>query len=128
MANLCVPYATLERGYEACLPLLDRSVYPEDEYPFGQWDYQVFYEEDFARAIQPFDANPTNAIKVVSRKGMLEMRGKVWRNATIRRDGGWFGGAAEAPDLPLDAIVLSEADLSVYAAALTRNGFFGPGS
>ena len=86
------------------------------------------FEEDFARAIQPFDANPTNAIKVVSRKGMPEMRGKVWRNATIRRDGGWFGGAAEAPDLPLDAIVLSEADLSVYAAALTRNGFFGPGS
>ena len=126
VANLCVPYATLERGYEACLPLLDRSVYPVDEYPFGQWDYQVFYEEDFARAIQPMDANPTNAIKVVSRKGMPEMRGKVWRTATIRRDGGWFGGAAEAPELPLDAVVLSEADLSVFVAALTRNGFFGP--
>ena len=126
VANLCVPYATLDRGYEACLPLLDRSVYPEDDYPFGQWDYQVFYEEDFAHAIKTFDANPRNAVKVVSRKGMPEMRGKVWRTATVRRDGGWFGGAAEGPDLPLEGGVLSEADLSVFTAALTRNGFFGP--
>ncbi|MGC1442159.1 MAG: alpha/beta hydrolase [Burkholderiaceae bacterium] len=128
VANLCVPYATLERGYKAMLPLVDRALYPEDEYPYGQWDYQAFYEEDFAGAIKPFDANPTTAVKVVSSKGMPAMRGKVWRNATIRRDGGWFGGAPEAPDLPLDTGVLTEADLSAYAAALTRNGFFGPAS
>ncbi|MEM7407663.1 MAG: alpha/beta fold hydrolase, partial [Pseudomonadota bacterium] len=128
VANLCVPYGTLERGYEAMLPLLDRTVYPEDEYPYGQWDYQAFYEQDFARAIAPFDANPANAVKVVSRKGLPEMRGKVWRNAKIRRDGGWFGGAAEAPDLPLEGGVLNETDLSIYAEALSRNGFFGPGS
>ena len=42
VANLCVPYHTLEYGLEACLPLVDRSDYPEDEFPAGQWEYQLF--------------------------------------------------------------------------------------
>jgi hypothetical protein len=25
------------------IPLVDRSVYPEAEFPAGQWDYQLFY-------------------------------------------------------------------------------------
>ena len=128
VANLCVPYATLERGLEACLPLIDRSLYPADEYPYGQWDYQAFYEEDFAKAIAPFDANPYNAVKALFRKGSPKGRGKVWRNALIRRQDGWFGGAAEPPDVPRDDDVVSEAELSAYAAALARNGFFGPSS
>ena len=128
VANLCVPYATLEFGYKACLPLLNRTLYPEDEYPFGQWDYQAFYEENFAKAILPFDAHPTNAVKAMFRKGLPDMRGKVWRNAVMRRDNGWFGGANEPPDVPRDGDVISEADLSAYAAALTRTGFFGGAS
>src|SRR5271156_2694488 len=33
VANLCVPYYSLERGLDAVLPLIDRKVYPEDLYP-----------------------------------------------------------------------------------------------
>ncbi len=44
----------------------------------------------------------------------------------IRRNGGWFGPAGEAPDIPRDDDVISAEDLSVYADALARNGFFGP--
>jgi hypothetical protein len=33
-----------------------------------------------------------------------------------------------APEFPRDADVVTEEDLQVYAAALTRNGFFGPDS
>src|SRR6266581_1458488 len=38
VANLCVPY--LARGFapQNLLPLVDRSVYPADQYPAGQWD------------------------------------------------------------------------------------------
>ena len=46
----------------------------------------------------------------------------------IRRNGGWFGGLGEAPDLPHDADVVSEEDLAAYAEALGRNTFFGPNS
>ena len=45
----------------------------------------------------------------------------------VRMAGGWFGGGA-CPDLPRDPDVLTEADMEAYAAALTRNGFFGPDS
>lgn len=46
----------------------------------------------------------------------------------MRRDGGWFGGAGRAPDVPLDTDLLTEEDLDRYASALQTNGFFGPDS
>ena len=128
VANLCVPYYTLERGLDACLGLIDRNIYPEDEFPLGQWEYQRFYEENFATAIAPFDADPMKAIKALFRGGDPAGKNKPSRTAFVRRDGGWFRGAAEPPDVPRDADVINEADLSAYSAALGRNGFFGPSS
>ncbi|MCA8928152.1 MAG: alpha/beta hydrolase [Alphaproteobacteria bacterium] len=128
VANLCVPYGALDRGLEPALPLIDRSVYPEAEFPVGQWEYQRFYEENFAAAIAPFDADPYRAVKALFRSGSAKGLGQASRTAFVRRDGGWFGGADLPPDVPRDAAVVSEADLSVYAAALARTGFFGPSS
>ena len=128
VANLSVPYYTLERGLDALLGLIDRNVYPEDAFPMGQWEYQRFYEENFAAAIAPFDADPTKAIKALFRGGDPAGRDKPSRTAHVRKDGGWFRGAAEPPDVPRDADVISESDLCAYSAALTRNGFFGPSS
>ena len=51
VANLCVPYYTLERGLDHTLVLVDRNLYPESEFPAGQWDYMRYYEESFAEAI-----------------------------------------------------------------------------
>ena len=42
--------------------------------------------------------------------------------------GGGLFGRTELPDVPIDTDVISEEDLSVYASALERNGFFGPSS
>ena len=128
VANLCVPYYSLERGLDACLDLIDRNTYPEDEFPLGQWEYQRFYEENFAAAIAPFDANPMMAIKALFRKGDVNGKNKPSRTSFVRRDGGWFRGAGEPPDVPRDGDIISEVDLCAYAAALTRNGFFGPSS
>ena len=128
VANLSVPYYSLERGLDACLGLINRDIYAEDEFPAGQWEYQRFYEENFAAAIAPFDADPTNAIKALFRGGDLSGKNKPSRTAFVRRDGGWFRGAAVPPDVPRDPDVISEEDLCAYAAALARNGFFGPSS
>ena len=128
VANLSVPYYTLERGLDALLGLIDRNIYPENEFPLGQWEYQRFYEENFAAAIAPFDADPMKAIKALFRGGDPAGKDKPSRTAFVRRDGGWFRGAAEPPDVARDSDVISEADLCAYAAALTRNGFFGPSS
>ena len=128
VANLCVPY--MARGFcvETLMPLVDRRVYPEAEYPVGQWDYQLFYRENFDKARQAFEADVASTVKALFRKGSPAGRGKPSRTASVRRNGGWFGPLGKAPPLPLDADVLSEADLAVYAEALGRNGFFGPDS
>lgn len=128
VANLCVPYGGLEKGVKACLPLVDRATYPQDEFPYGQWEYMRFYEDHFAAAIAPFDANPYNAVKALFRKGVPGFDRRKWRSAHVYKDGGWFGGAAEPPDLPRDDDVVGEAELRVYAEALGRNGMFGPSS
>ena len=124
VASLCVPYIpgfTLEER----LPLIDRSIYPEAEYPVGQWDYQYFYVENFEKAHTDFEANIHNVVKALFRKGDPARVGKPAPTAMVRKAGGWFGGKP-CPDLPRDADVLTEQDLEAYTAALTRNGFFGP--
>ncbi|MGH8597876.1 MAG: alpha/beta fold hydrolase [Gammaproteobacteria bacterium] len=128
VANLCVPYWTIEHGLDGLLPLIDRRVYPENEYPAGQWDYQFFYLENFARATQVFAADPYRTMKLFLRKGDPAGSGKPAFTSSVRRNGGWFGPLDAAPDLPRDDDLVSEADLQVYAHALARNGFFGPDS
>ncbi|MSP03029.1 MAG: alpha/beta hydrolase [Acetobacteraceae bacterium] len=128
VANLCVPYFPKGFGPRAVAELIDRSVYPEAEFPAGQWEYQLFYRENFDKAHTVFEANVPATVKALFRKGDPAGKGKPSRTAFVRKDGGWFGGRPAAPDLPLDVDVLTEADMNVYAAALTRNGFSGPDS
>lgn len=123
VANLCVPYVPNGRFFD----LIDRTVYSEDEYPAGQWDYQLFYLESFETARSGFEANVEGTVKLLFRKGDPSGAGKPAVTASIRRNGGWFPGGA-APDLPKDDDVLTEQDFRAYSAALKRNGFFGPDS
>ncbi len=123
-----MPYFPKGFGPLSFGPLIDRTLYPEDTFPAGQWEYQEFYQENFANACAAFEANTRNTVKALFRKGSAAARGQPARTAMVRRDGGWFGGAGQAPDVPVDADVLTEADLSAYTAALERNGFFGPDS
>jgi pimeloyl-ACP methyl ester carboxylesterase len=127
VASLCLPYLAAGFTLENMVPLVDRSVYPEAEYPVGQWDYQLFYEENFENARKGFEANIRNVVKALFRKGDPNAVGKPGRLAAVRKAGGWFGGGA-CPDVPRDSDVITEADLEAYTAALTRNGFFGPDS
>jgi soluble epoxide hydrolase / lipid-phosphate phosphatase len=126
VANLCVPYGTLERSWEATIALVDRDVYPEDRFPVGQWDYQLYYQEHFERATAVMDANPYNLVKALFRKGNPSQAGQPALTGSTRAMGGWFGGADEAPDIRPDHDVVSDEDLATYAEALGRNGFAGP--
>jgi pimeloyl-ACP methyl ester carboxylesterase len=124
VASLCVPYI---KGFtlEERLPLIDRKVYPEAEYPVGQWDYQYFYAENFEKAHKDFEKDVRRVVKTLFRKGNPDGAGKPAFTASIRKNGGWFGGGPW-PDLPRDDDVITEQDLEAYTAALTKNGFFGP--
>jgi pimeloyl-ACP methyl ester carboxylesterase len=124
VASLCVPYI---KGFtlEERLPLIDRKVYPEAEYPVGQWDYQYFYAENFEKAHKDFEKDIRRVVKTLFRKGNPDGAGKPAFTAGVRKRGGWFGDGPW-PDLPRDEDVITEQDLEAYTAALTKNGFFGP--
>ena len=109
VANLCVPYIPDGFGPANVIPLVNRDVYPEAEFPAGQWEYQLFYQESFPAARQAFETDVRATVKALFRRGNPEGRGKPSRTALVRREGGWFGGAGRAPDLPRDAGVLTEA-------------------
>lgn len=128
IANLCVPYLPGGFGPQSFLPLVDRSVYPEAQYPAGQWDYQLFYEESFDTARRHFEADVASTLKALFRKGNPALKGKPSRTSDVRRRGGWFAPLERAPPVPLDSDVISEEDLAVYVSGLERNGFFGPDS
>jgi pimeloyl-ACP methyl ester carboxylesterase len=126
VANLCVPYVPDGFAPETIIPLVDRSIYPEDQFPAGQWDYQLFYRENFEAAHRGFDANVRKMVKLAFRAGSPDGKGKPAATAFTRANGGWFGQAGVAPDFPRDESVLTEEDEHRYVAALERNGFFGP--
>ncbi|HEY2708688.1 MAG TPA: alpha/beta hydrolase [Caulobacteraceae bacterium] len=128
IANLCVPYIPDGFAPANIIPLVDRAIYPKAEYPAGQWDYQLFYEENFDKARSTFEADCAATVKLLFRAGSEAGAGQPAATSMTRKNGGWFGPLTSAPDLPRDESVLTEADVEAYASALKRNGFFGPDS
>ena len=127
VVNLCVPYLAHGFMLQKFLPLVDRSIYPEAQYPYGQWEYMRFYEESFEEATAGFEADIGKVVKLLFRAGSPDGRGKPAVTAHVRNQGGWFPGGI-VPDLPIDTTVLTEEDYRKYVAALSRTGFFGPNS
>ena len=127
-ANLCVPYIPDGFAPQAIIPLVDRKLYPEADYPAGQWDYQLFYEENFEAARAGFEADVKATVKLLFRAGNPAGAGQPAVTSSVRKNGGWFGPLPAAPDLPMDTSVLTEEDYWKYVAGLERNGFFGPDS
>jgi pimeloyl-ACP methyl ester carboxylesterase len=128
IATMCVPYATIERGFDALLPLINRELYPESVYPFGNWEYMRFYEEAFSKASDSMESNVEATIKALFRASNPDGRGKPSVMSQVRRNGGWFGGKGTAPDMPRDDRLLTERDLRAYVSAYVRTGFFGTNS
>jgi len=128
-AALCVPYLPDGFTLDAVTPLIDRDIYPEDQFPLGQWEYQKFYHDDFDTARSGFDGDVRSAVRLLFRTGDASGRGQPAATAFTRRNGGWFGpGGKTAPQVPRDAAVLTQEDEHAYVASLERNGFFGPDS
>lgn len=126
--NLCVPYLAKGLALDNLMPLVDRTIYPESQFPAAQWEYMRFYEESFEKARSLLEADIPNVVKLFFRAGNPDGRGKPAVSAFVRKSRGWFGGAEKPPALPIDPAILSEEDYHKYVAALQRNGFFGPDS
>ncbi|KAF6816628.1 epoxide hydrolase [Colletotrichum sojae] len=125
---MAVPYYALELGIEALVALSDRELYPKDEYPLAQWDYQAFHIEQPEASDTQLGSNVPNTVKALFRAGSAETYGKPSFTAQMRKLGGWFGGLPSAPDTPFETTLFKD-DKPAFdriVAEFERNGFAGP--
>jgi pimeloyl-ACP methyl ester carboxylesterase len=118
-----VPYSPESFSLPSLLPLIDRKLYPADQYPDGQWDYYRFYQTHFDQTVTDFDANIPATLAVIYRRGDPASVGKPYRSALVSRNGGWFGSAHRAPDVPPDAMLWPASDFAVLIESFRVRGF-----
>lgn len=128
-AGLAVPAVTIEKGLDELIKHVNRDIYPVDKFPYGQWSYQKFYEENFDKATHFFDADPAAIIRVLYAKGKPENLTKPAITASVTADGGWFGGA-DQPDprfkhIPIEALCIDEETYTDLVEAMQRTTFYG---
>jgi soluble epoxide hydrolase / lipid-phosphate phosphatase len=128
VAALVVPYRTLDRGLTAMLDHVSREVYPEEEFPYAQFDYMAFYETAAQQVTAQFGADPARVESALYRPGDPAILSGRSPRACVTRAGGWFGGSAALPDLPRDAGMLTDEMYNELVTTLTANGFRGPTS
>jgi pimeloyl-ACP methyl ester carboxylesterase len=110
---------------QTIVPLVDRTIYPADRYPDGQWDYYRYYTTHFETAVADLDADKAASLASIFRPGDPAGVGKVAPHATVTRDGGRFGAAHRAPPTRPDPALWPAADFDVLVRSFETNGF-GP--
>lgn len=126
---MCVPYGVIELGLEELIKTVDRDLYPEDQYPHGQWSYQAYYERDFEGASAFFDADIPAMLRASRLKGQPGSEKEPSPLAHVDKNNGWLGGG-DKPDpkfrhIPLEMTVYeSEESYQEFVAAMEKTGFW----
>jgi pimeloyl-ACP methyl ester carboxylesterase len=105
------------------VPLVDRTIYPADQYPDGQWDYYRYYNTHFKTAVDDLDADKAASLASSFRSGDPASVGKIAPLAVVTRKGGRFGAAHRAPPTEPDPAVWPSADFDVLVRAFEATGF-----
>ena len=105
------------------VPLVDRTLYPADQYPDGQWDYFRYYTTHFDAAVGDLDADQAATLASIYRPGSPAAIGKVSPSAMLTRNGGRYGAAHRAPPTQADPTLWPPADFDVLVQAFKGHGF-----
>lgn len=103
--------------------LVDRTLYPADRYPDGQWDYYRYYTTHFASAVADLDADAAATLASVYRSANPGSFGQVAPSASITRNGGRYGSAHRAPPTEPDPALWPPADFAALVQAFAAHGF-----
>lgn len=128
---LCVPYKSIEMGLDHLVSSVDRSIYPEEEYPYGQWDYMAYYEEAFEECVKSYEVNLAGFCKwVYSRPPEPDGYSaadafKPAMTATTRRNRGKFGGTSAPAPEKLPAPLLEGEVFDTFVRATEKTGLWG---
>ena len=121
-----VPYFPTAFALPTLISLVDRELYPANEYPDGPWDYYRFYLTHFDQATSDFDADVRATLAAIYRSGNPAAMGQVYRSAKITSGGGWFGTAHHAPDVTRDPDLWPADDFDALVDAFHTHGFRAP--
>lgn len=111
---------------DTLVSLVDRSIYPAEEYPDGQWDYYRYYQTHFDDAVADLDANVEATLASAYRCGSPADARAVSPLATVTRNGGRFGAAHRAPSTTPDPALWTPQDFRTLVSAFGDHGFRGP--
>ncbi|QOY73660.1 alpha/beta hydrolase [Pseudomonas sp. OST1909] len=123
---ISVPYFPATNALPTLVPLVDRSIYPADTYPDGQWDYYRYYNTHFACAVADLDADKAASLASIYRRGDPANIGKIAANAEVTRKGGRFGQAHRAPLTQPDLALWPPADFAQLVRSFQAQGFRAP--
>lgn len=121
-----VPYFPETNALPTLVPLVDRTIYPSDTFPDGQWDYYRYYTTHFESAVADLDADKAASLGSIYRRGDPASIGKPSPNAMVTHKGGRFGAAHRAPPTPPDPALWPSADFAVLVKTFEAHGFRGP--
>ncbi len=121
-----VPYFPHANALPTLVPLVDRAIYPPDQYPDGQWDYYRYYTTHFEAAVADLDADKAASLASIFRPGDPAGVGQPSPNAMVTRKGGRFGAAHRAPPTRPDPALWPPADFGVLVQTFTAHGFRAP--
>jgi pimeloyl-ACP methyl ester carboxylesterase len=108
------------------VPLVDRTIYPIDQYPDGQWDYYRYYTTHFTAAVADLDADHAASLASIFRPGDPLSVGTISSSAVVTRNGGRFGAAHRAPPTSPDPNLWPPADFDVLVKSFKIHGFRPP--
>ena len=123
---VAVPYQPDANALATLVPLVDRSVYPTDQYPDGQWDYYRYYNTHFSAAVADLDADKAASLASIFRSGDPASVGKPAANAMVTRKGGRFGAAHRAPPTSPDPALWPAPDFDELVRTFEAHGFGAP--
>jgi pimeloyl-ACP methyl ester carboxylesterase len=121
-----VPHFPTANALPTLVPLVDRTIYPADQYPDGQWDYYRYYTTHFEAAVADLDADKAASLASIFRRGDPASVGKPSPNAMVTRKGGRFGAAHRAPSTQPDRALWPAADFDVLVQTFNAHGFRAP--
>jgi pimeloyl-ACP methyl ester carboxylesterase len=123
VALISVPYFPASFALPNLVPLIDRQLYPADQYPDGQWDYYRFYLTHFDQTVSDMEVDIPATLASLFRRGNPASAGKVSPSALLTQNGGRYGSAHRAPATPPDPTLWSPADFDVLVEAFRTTGF-----
>jgi hypothetical protein len=116
-------YQPAGHALRTIVPLVDRTIYPADQYPDGQWDYYRYYTKHFDSAVADLDADKAASLASIFQPGDPSSVGKVSPNAMVTRKGGRFGAAHRAPPTQPNPALWPPADFDVLVQEFEAHGF-----